>query len=260
VLSSFILVAMTHCATMPRKPALPMSLDPARPAGLPAEVRFMGLDGEWLVAASSDVLLRVRAAATDGTVDILALSGGGSGGAFGAGTLVGLSRRGERPQFEVVTGVSAGALIAPFAFLGSEWDAALTEALAGAGTDELLQRRTLDIFFRPSLYRGKPLADFVRRMASDALIDAVAREAARGRMLLVATTDLDKEATVIWNLGAIASWSGAESRTLFRDILTASASIPGIFGVRCQIICRRAMTHRRAAVSAAGPPAPALSA
>ena len=74
VLSSFILVTMTHCATMPRKPALPMSLDPARPAGLPAAVRFMGLDEGRLAAASSDVLLRVRAAATDGTVDILALS------------------------------------------------------------------------------------------------------------------------------------------------------------------------------------------
>ncbi len=189
----------------------------------------MGLDEGWLAAASSHVLLRVRAAATNGTVDILALSGGGSGGAFGAGALVGLSRGGERPQFEVVTGVSAGALIAPFAFLGSGWDAALTEALAGTGTDELLQRRTLDILFRPSLYRGKPLADFVRRVASDALIDAVAREAAKGRMLLVATTDLDKESTVIWNLGAIASGNGPESRPLFRDILTASASIPGIF-------------------------------
>jgi predicted acylesterase/phospholipase RssA len=206
-----------------------MFLDTARPGGLPPEVRSRGLDEVGLVAASREVMQRLRTAATDGTLDILALSGGGAGGAFGAGALVGLTRRGERPQFEVVTGVSTGALIAPFAFLGSSWDAKLTEALAGAGTGRLLQRRTVDILYRPSLYRGPPLADFVERAASDPLIDAVAREAGKGRMLLVATTDLDKESTVIWNMGTIALQNSATSRKLFRDVLVASASVPGIF-------------------------------
>ncbi len=228
-IGAFVLVLAAGCATAPRNPAPPMLFDTARPAGLPAEARSLGLDEAQLAAHSREVLQRLRSATTDGTLHILALSGGGAGGAFGAGALVGLTRRGDRPQFEVVTGVSAGALIAPFAFLGSSWDAKLTEALAGAGTGSVLQRRSVDVLFRPSLYRGAPLADFVEKVASDALIEAVAREAAKGRMLLVATTDLDKESTVIWNMGAIARQNSPASRKLFRDVLVASASIPGIF-------------------------------
>jgi hypothetical protein len=200
-----------------------------RPEGLPARVRTTGLDEARFVANAGAAVERVRAAATDGTLDILALSGGGAGGAFGAGALVGLTRRGNRPQFEIVTGVSAGALIAPFAFAGPSWDEKLTEALAGTETGGLLRRRMLDLLTQPSLYRGKPLVDFVARTASDELIEAVAGEAAKGRLLLVATTDLDRQSAIIWNMGAIALERTPAARTLFREVLVASASIPGIF-------------------------------
>jgi predicted acylesterase/phospholipase RssA len=223
------LAAMANCTAIPRKPAPWKFFGNARPGGLPAEVRSTGLDEGRVAAVSRDVMTRVRAAASDGTIDVLALSGGGAGGAFGAGVLVGMTHRGQRPQFEIVTGVSAGAIIAPFAFLGSSWDAKLTDALAGAETGRVLRRRFFDVLTRPSLYRGKPLADFVQRIASDALIDAVASESAKGRLLLVATTDLDKGATIVWNMGAIALQHTAASRKLFRDVLLASMSIPAIF-------------------------------
>lgn len=230
IIAALAAVALA-CTTMPRKPAPWKFFGNARPGGLPAEVRSTSLDQARLEVVSRDVMPRLRAiaAASDGTIDVLALSGGGAGGAFGAGVLVGMTHRGVRPQFDIVTGVSAGAIIAPFAFLGSSWDAKLTDALAGAETGSALRRRFLDILFRPSLYRGKPLANFVRRIASDALIDGVASESAGGRLLLVATTDLDKGATIIWNMGAIARQQTPASRKLFRDVLLASMSIPAIF-------------------------------
>ena len=220
---------LTGCVSIARAPAPGTLSARAQPAGVSSDLRRMALDLGQINGGSAELVERVRRAADDGTLDILALSGGGAGGAFGAGALVGLTRSGHRPQFEVVTGVSAGALIAPFAFLGPSWDGKLTEALAGAGTSGLLVRRNIDVFFRPSLYRGRPLREFVERAISDEMIEAVARESERGRLLLVATTDLDKGQSVIWSLGAIARQNTAASRALFRRVLVASASIPGIF-------------------------------
>jgi len=160
---------------------------------------------------------------------VLALSGGGAAGAFGAGALVGLTRRGERPEFQVVTGVSTGALIAPFAFLGPDWDAQLTEAFSGERTEHLLRLKWLASLFRPGLYDSRPLAALVDHYVTLELVQAVAREASRGRLLEVATTDLDKEETVVWDMGAIAAQGGEPARQLFRDVLLASASVPGAF-------------------------------
>ena len=160
---------------------------------------------------------------------MLVLSGGGAGGAFGAGALVGLSRRGTRPDFQIVTGVSAGALIAPLAFLGQDWDSQLTEAFSGAPTQHLMHAHWLGALFGDSVYRGEPLAQLVDRYVTDELLRAVASESQRGRLLLVATTDLDSEQTVFWNLGLIAEQGGARAKRLFRDVLVASASIPGVF-------------------------------
>jgi predicted acylesterase/phospholipase RssA len=178
---------------------------------------------------SGEVLPRVAAAADGGPINVLALSGGGAGGAFGAGVLVGWSEQGTRPEFQIVTGVSAGALIAPFAFLGPSWDGRLAEAFSGARGEHLLQRRWLGMLFGPSLYRGEPLANLVDSYVTDELLRAVAIEAARGRLLLVATTNLDNEQTNVWNLTLIASQGGEAARRLFRDVLIAAASIPGAF-------------------------------
>jgi predicted acylesterase/phospholipase RssA len=160
---------------------------------------------------------------------ILALSGGGADGAFGAGALVGLTNAGARPQFSVVTGVSAGALLAPYAFLGPEWDQQLTAAYTSGRAEHLLQPRGLGVIFDSSVYRGRPLEELVEHYLSDELIQAVAREAASGRLLLVATTNVDTGETVIWDLGSIAMNGGPSAKALFRDVLVASASVPGMF-------------------------------
>ena len=218
------------CTTVPRKPAPPTRVGPAAPTGFPTTVRSVGADLHFFVAHLDELRRRVKAARGSGPLNILALSGGGAGGAYGAGALVGLGRRGERPQFAVVTGVSTGALLAPFAFLGPAWDAQLKEAFINARTEHLLRLRGLAaLLFRPGVYRGEPLMELVDHYVTDELIQEVARESAKGRMLLVATTDLDKEETVIWDMGAIASHGGEAARTLFRDVLVASASIPGLF-------------------------------
>ncbi len=162
-------------------------------------------------------------------LEILAVSGGGANGAFGAGVLAGWTQTGTRPQFDVVTGVSAGALTAPLAFLGSDWDDKLTEAFAGPASAGLLQSRLLSALFGLSLFDGEPLRKLIDRYVTDDLLRAVAAEAAKGRMLLIATTNLDQQKLVIWDMVAIAARANSGGRELFRDVLVASASIPGVF-------------------------------
>ena len=227
------IVALTGCAAIHREPAPGMIFNTTTPVGFQSVVRYAdgyaNADPRAIESRFSETLQRRRAASIDGTVNILALSGGGAGGAFGAGALVGLSRRGARPQFDIVTGVSAGALIAPFAFLGSGWDAQLTDAFSGARTEHLLGSRGIGALFRPGIYENGPLVDLVDHFVTDELIQAVAQQTATGRLLLVATTDLDTQETVIWDMGGIAARSGDEARVLFRNVLVASASIPGVF-------------------------------
>jgi predicted acylesterase/phospholipase RssA len=192
-------------------------------------IRTLGPDQRFTTLDSKTVAHRVRAQRAGQPVDILALSGGGADGAFGAGALVGLTRSASRPQFSVVTGVSTGALIAPYAFLGPDWDSQLIEVYTSGRAEHLLHSRGLGVLFGSSVYSGMPLRQLVDHYATDALIQAVAREAATGRLLLVATTDVSTGEPTIWDLGSIAKNGGAEARALFRDVLVASASVPGLF-------------------------------
>jgi predicted acylesterase/phospholipase RssA len=120
-------------------------------------------------------------------------------------------------------------LLAPYAFLGPEWDKQLTDAYTSGRAEHLLQPRGLGVIFDSSVYRGRPLEELVDHYLSDELLQAVAREAASGRLLLVATTNVDTGETVIWDLGSIAMNGGPSAKTLFRDVLVASASVPGMF-------------------------------
>ncbi len=225
VIASIVLGA---CATAPRLDSPLASPRGASPTGFPANVRTETTDSDFLKenAVARSVAL---AKAADRTVDVLALSGGGAGGAYGAGVLTGLTASGARPRFEVVTGVSTGALIAPFAFLGPEWDGKLREAYGGGATGDLLQSRGVAALWDVGVFDGKPLRDLVNRFVTDDLVAAVAQESASGRLLIVATTNLDREETVIWDMGAIAMQGGDKARELFRNVLVASASVPGIF-------------------------------
>ncbi|HMH87873.1 MAG TPA: patatin-like phospholipase family protein [Steroidobacteraceae bacterium] len=191
--------------------------------------RTLGSDQQFSELSSVTAAEQLRAARAGKPLTILALSGGGAGGAFGAGAVAGLTRAGTRPAFDVVTGVSAGALVAPYAFLGPSWDAQLLDAFTGAAGQNLLQSRGLGVIFGSSVYSGKPLRQLIDAYVSDEMIRAIAREAAKGRLLLVATTDVASGEPVVWDLGAIAKNGGSSARALFRDVLVASASVPGMF-------------------------------
>jgi predicted acylesterase/phospholipase RssA len=195
----------------------------------PGGIRVLDADQRFTTVSVQSVGRRARTLRGEESISILALSGGGADGAFGAGALVGLTNAGARPQFSVVTGVSAGALLAPYAFLGPEWDKQLTDAYTSGRAEHLLQPRGLGVTFDSSVYRGRPLEELVGHYLSDELLQAVAREAASGRLLLVATTNVDTGETVIWDLGSIAMNGGPSAKTLFRDVLVASASVPGMF-------------------------------
>src|SRR5580693_4271505 len=125
----------------------------------PNAIRTLAPDQRFSTLSSQSVARRVRAQRAGQPVDILALSGGGAAGAYGAGALVGLTRSGLRPQFSVVTGVSTGALIAPYAFLGSDWDDELVEVYTSGRAEHLLHSRGLGALFGSSIYSGTPLKD-----------------------------------------------------------------------------------------------------
>jgi predicted acylesterase/phospholipase RssA len=192
-------------------------------------IRTLGPDHRFSQLPSTAVAERLRALHAGEPLTILALSGGGAGSAFGAGAVAGLTLSGSRPDFAVVTGVSGGALVAPYTFLGPAWDTRLLDAFASGAGENFLQSRGLGALFGSSLYRGIPLKQLVDAHVSDAMIQAIAREAIWGRLLLVATTDVATGQPVVWDLGSIAQNGGADARTLFRDVLVASASVPGMF-------------------------------
>jgi predicted patatin/cPLA2 family phospholipase len=163
-------------------------------------------------------------------MNFLAISGGGDRGAFSAGLLVGWTESGNRPDFAVVTGVSTGALIAPFAFVGPEYDPTLKTIYTNIGPNDIFNSRNMFLaFFNDALKDSTPLWDLVERYVNEELLERIAEKYSKGPVLFVATTDLDARLPVIWNMGEIAASKDPKSLELFRKILLASASIPGVF-------------------------------
>jgi predicted acylesterase/phospholipase RssA len=160
---------------------------------------------------------------------ILALSGGGADGAFGAGILNGWTQRGDRPKFTVVTGASAGALIAPFAFLGSQYDNVLADVFSSGEFEGFLKFQGVRGLFGTSLFEAGPLRQLIAKHVTPEVIAAVAQEYRAGRRLYIVSTQLDAQRTAIWDMGAIASSVDPRAPELFRQVIEASASIPGIF-------------------------------
>ncbi len=160
----------------------------------------------------------------------LAVSGGGDNGAFGAGLMNGWTETGTRPEFKMVTGVSTGALIAPFAFLGPDYDAALREVYTTMTPEKVYRARGLSAaLFDDAMADTSPLAAMIARYADQKMLDAIAREYQKGRLLMIGTTDLDAQRPVIWNIGAHRGQRPPGALDLFRKILRASAAIPGAF-------------------------------
>ncbi len=172
--------------------------------------------------------LAQSAAKTQPVVDILALSGGGTDGAFGAGLLTGWSQRGDRPEFEVVTGVSAGAITAPFAFLGRRYDERLREIWTRYGTNELIVAKIVPgLLGGPALADSGPLRQLIARYIDRRMLAEIASEYRKGRLLLIGTTNLDAQRSVVWNMGEIAASGHPQALDLFRRVILASASVPG---------------------------------
>jgi len=197
-------------------------------AGFPG-VRLSIDEADEALRSVADRLAPLRPLLGRDDFNILALSGGAAGGAFGAGALVGLTKAGTRPRFAIVTGVSTGALIAPFAFLGPAWDDRLAEAYVGGHAADLLSLKRLGPTLGPSLFRGDSLDGLVAPFVDLEMIEAIAGEHARGRRLLIATTNLDSQKATIWDMGEIATRGGEAAVRLFRDVLVASATLPGLF-------------------------------
>lgn len=155
----------------------------------------------------------------------LALSSGGEDGAFGAGLLAGLSASGKRPEFSVVTGVSTGALLAPFAFLGSRYDEAMRDAYTKITSADIFELGATP----ESFVNTWPLKELIAKEFTPEMLADIAAEHRRGRRLFIVTTDLDAGRSVVWNMGAIAAHGGDQALNLFRTVLLASTSIPGAF-------------------------------
>lgn len=190
----------------------------AHPEGLAPQVRLPADDPERFRAFLRDTPMASRA-------PWLILSSGGENGAFAAGLLMGWSEAGTRPSFAVITGVSTGALIAPFAFIGAKGDATLEKLYTTTSAADVFEfGGTPD-----GLTDTWPLKRQIERTVTASLLNEVAAEHRAGRRLLVVTTELDSGRPILWDMGAVAVHGGPAALTLFRAVLLASAAIPGVF-------------------------------
>lgn len=230
-----VVIALAGCAAAPvRENPLPADLGlKAELPGMPG-VRKWGDEPPARFEAWLELPERVLRERYGGIMnrhhDYLVISGGGSDGAFGAGLLVGWSEHGSRPDFQIVTGISTGALIAPFAFLGPEYDDELKEMYTRYSTKDLVQERGL-----LSLIRGDAATDFAPmrnllvQYLNDDVIKLIAAEGRKGRSLFIGTTNLDAARPVIWDITRIAGSQSEGAAELIRNVVLASAAIPGVF-------------------------------
>lgn len=197
-----------------------------------SHIRYWGDDGSAIDGRMVEEIAAQQRASGNTATDryFLSVSGGGSNGAFGAGILFGWTASGTRPEFTVVTGISTGSLIAPFAFLGPPYDENLKAAYTAiSGKDIYKKKGLLGIVGSESAADNTPLRRLVERYVTDQMLADIAREHARGRRLLIGTTNLDAERPVVWDIGAIASSNVGTRKQLIQNILIASSSIPGLF-------------------------------
>ena len=230
-----LLATLLGCATVPERSPLPQELtNKASIPGIP-DARFWG--DEWpkfamqMFETSSEAALREKFSGIYGKPhNYLAISGGGANGAFGAGLLVGWTAAGTRPEFTMVTGVSTGALTAPFAFLGSGYDDQLKRVFTTTTTRDIINKRGfIAAAFGDSMADTGPMKELIAKYIDADMIEAIAREHRRGRRLFIGTVNLDAGRPVIWNIGAIAASDYPQKITLIHEILRASASIPVAF-------------------------------
>lgn len=217
VLAGLTATALTACTSGTKTPVLTLPKGAGDPL---ARIRLSANAGraEWAQHLHRNGLGRGPS--------VLALSGGGEDGAFGAGALAGWSATGQRPDFDIVTGVSTGALIAPFAFLGPESDADLRRVFTGHDAGDIMKFKPLHVLFSDALYDTTPLANLIAEFTPPSFMRAIAKRHTAGARLFVVTSDLDRAQASVWDMGEIAK-SGQYD--LFRAIMRASAALPGMF-------------------------------
>ncbi|WP_246790132.1 patatin-like phospholipase family protein [Bradyrhizobium sp. CCBAU 51765] len=214
-------LALGACTSLPRTPYT---------AAEASTSRVLDIDGLRRYADDPVTKFSFEKANSTATRSYLALSGGGADGAYGVGVLNGWTAARTRPTFTVVSGVSTGGLIAPFAFLGPQYDDTLKEVYTSGIAESLLNDPSImRVLFGSGLFGNTRLRELVARYVGPEIMAQVAREHAKGRTLLVVTTDLDTQRTAIWDMGKIAAVGTPEALKLFRDVMAASASIPLVF-------------------------------
>jgi predicted acylesterase/phospholipase RssA len=229
VLLVVLAAAVAGCRLGGRAPDVPPPPDRIDPA---AEAERPLIDFRELTAAAEQVRASRRPPAPpERPYNVLALSGGGSYGAYAAGVLCGWTARGDRPEFDVVTGVSTGALIAPLAFLGPKYDPALRHFFTAHSARDVFRRKppVRAVLLSDSLADNTPLRREVERLFTDDVLREIAAAHAAGRRLYAGTTDLETLRLVVWDLGAIAARGTPAGRDLFVRVLMASAAVPGFF-------------------------------
>ncbi|MDN4981991.1 patatin-like phospholipase family protein [Bradyrhizobium sp. WYCCWR 13022] len=214
-------LALAACTSLPRTPYT---------AADASASRVLEIDGLRRYADEPVTKFGFEQDKATGSRTYLALSGGGADGAYGVGVLNGWTAARNRPTFSVVSGVSTGGLIAPFAFLGPQYDDTLRELYTSGIAESLLNDPSImRVLFGSGLFGNTRLRELVARYVGPEIMAQVARENAKGRRLLVVTTDLDTQRTAIWDMGKIAAVGTPEALKLFRDVMAASASIPLVF-------------------------------
>ena len=236
VVGTAVALLATGCAAPPRKPAPPPELEQVAAALGDPSIRSWDVElnepfKNELIRAVGRGLAEFESAGSEApTSHFLALSGGGPDGAFGAGLLCGWTIEGSRQEFTVVTGVSTGALIAPFAFLGPRYDDKLRQVYTTVNTRQIALRRSLLAGLRSdAAMNTAPLRRTIEKFIDEAMVRELAEQYGRGRILVVATTNFDSGRAVIWNIGAIAATGRPEAIGLIHDVLMASAAIPAVF-------------------------------
>jgi predicted patatin/cPLA2 family phospholipase len=231
VLGIAITFGASGCASIDRLPAVTLAQEAKASVGEIRDARVYVRDTERIAAIAQQAYLRrAKVKAASAPQYFLALSGGGDDGAFGAGLLTGWSARGNRPSFDVVTGVSTGALSAPFAYLGRDYDPKLRQIYSDTSADAIYRPRTiLAAVTEDAMADDTPLRNMIARYVSGAMVRRIAEEYSKGRLLLILTTNLDQGRPVIWNIGAIATSGSPAARDLIIDVLLASTSMPAVF-------------------------------
>lgn len=226
-----VLLLAGGCASRP--PALPAAESQQLPWGA-IDLNISNTSSEYTIKNSLGSILVQKAKAYSGRngevpFNILTLSGGGSRGAYGAGFVTGWSERGTMPTFDIITGISTGAIMATYVFVGGREIGKIKNFYTTMKTEDIYTDNMFNFFGEVAIKDPTPFKKLLAEEIDESLLEKVAREHAKGRRLYVGTTNLDTGRLVVWDMGAIASSHRADRLQLYRDIIYASSAIPILF-------------------------------